>query len=43
MLVFGEPITVLVAFGIALIMAGVLLVEIGAQRAEAQQKDGDAS
>ena len=43
MLVFGEPITVLVALGIALIMAGVLLVEIGAQRAEAQQKDGDAS
>ena len=29
MLVFGEPITVLVAFGIALIMAGVLLVELG--------------
>ena len=43
MLVFGEPITVLVALGIALIMAGVLLVEIGAQRADAQQKDGDAS
>jgi len=29
MLVFGEPITVLVALGIALIMAGVLLVELG--------------
>ena len=43
MLVFGEPITVLVALGIALIMAGVLLVEVGAQRADAQQKDGDAS
>ena len=43
MLVFGEPITVLVALGIALIMAGVLLVEVGAQRADAQQKDGEAS
>ena len=31
MLVFGEPITVLVALGITLIMAGVLLVEVGAQ------------
>ena len=43
MLVFGEPITVLVALGIALIMAGVLVVEVGAQRADAQQKDGEAS
>lgn len=43
MLVFGEPITVLVALGIALIMAGVLLVEIGAQRAGTQDKDGGAS
>ena len=43
MVLFGESITVLVAVGIALIMAGVLLVEIGAQRADAQQKDGEAS
>ena len=43
MLVFGEPITVLVALGIALIMAGVLLVEVGAQRAGRQDKDGEAS
>ena len=43
MLVFGEPITVLVALGIALIMAGVLLVELGAQRAGTQDKDGEAS
>ena len=43
MLVFGEPITVLVALGIALIMAGVLLVEVGAQRAGTQHKDGEAS
>ena len=43
MLVFGEPITVLVALGIALIMAGVLLVEIGAQRAGTQDEDGEAS
>ena len=42
MLVFGEPITVLVALGIALIMAGVLLVEVGAQRAGTQDKDGEA-
>ena len=41
MLVFGEPITVLVALGIALIMAGVLLVEIGAQRAGTQDKGGE--
>ena len=43
MLVFGEPITVLVALGIALIMAGVLLVEVGAQCAGTQDKDGEAS
>lgn len=43
MLVFGEPITVLIALGIALIMAGVLLVEVGAQRAGTQDKDGEAS
>ena len=43
MLVFGEPITVLVALGIALIMAGLLLVEVGAQRAGTQNKDGEAS
>ena len=43
MLVFGEPITVLVALGIALIMAGVLLVEVGAQHAGTQHKDGEAS
>ena len=43
MLVFGEPITVLVALGIALIMVGVLLVEVGAQRAGTQDKDGEAS
>ncbi len=43
MVLFGESITVLVALGIALIMAGVLLVEVGAQCADAQQKDGDAS
>ncbi|TFH53435.1 QacE family quaternary ammonium compound efflux SMR transporter [Actinomyces viscosus] len=40
---FGELITAPIAIGIVLIMAGVLLVEIGAQRAGAQQDDGDAS
>ena len=43
MVLFGESITVLVAVGIALIMAGVLLVEVGAQCAGTQDKDGDAS
>ncbi len=43
MILFGESVTMPVAVGIALIMSGVLLVEIGAQRAEAQHKDGDAS
>ena len=43
MFVFGEPITVLVALGTALIMAGVLLVEVGAQRAGTQDKEGEAS
>ena len=43
MLVFGEPITVLVALGIALIMAGVLLVELGAQCAGTQDKEGEVS
>ena len=43
MFVFGEPITVLVALGIALIMAGVLLVEVGAQRAGTQDKEGEGS
>ena len=43
MILFRESVTMPVAVGIALIMSGVLLVEIGAQRAEAQHKDGDAS
>ena len=43
MLLFGESVTMLVAVGIALIMAGVLLVEIGAQRAGTQDEDGEAS
>ena len=43
MVLFGESVTVLVALGIALIMAGVLLVEVGAQRAGTQDKDGEAS
>lgn len=42
-ILFGESITAPVAVGIMLIMAGVLLVEIGAQRAGSQQDDeGDA-
>ena len=43
MVLFGESVTVLVALGIALIMVGVLLVEVGAQRAGTQDKEGEAS
>lgn len=32
-LLFGEPFTVLMGVGIALVVAGVLVVEIGSQRA----------
>lgn len=43
-ILFGESITAPVAIGIVLIMAGVLLVEMGAQRAGTRQDDeGDAS
>ena len=35
-LIYGEPFTALMAAGIALIMAGVLLVEIGSQAAHAE-------
>lgn len=40
-LVFAEPLTPLMGVGIAVIIAGVLCVELGAQRARAQA--GDAS
>ena len=42
-LLFGEPLTRTMVAGIVLIMAGVLLVEIGVQRAGTQDKDGEAS
>ena len=42
-LLFGEPLTRTMVAGIVLIMAGVLLVEVGAQRAGTQDKDGEAS
>ncbi|WP_129658362.1 SMR family transporter [Rothia halotolerans] len=38
-LVFGEPITVLMAVGVIVIVAGVLCVELGSQRA---QREADA-
>ncbi|WP_316668316.1 SMR family transporter [uncultured Propionibacterium sp.] len=38
LLVFGEPITPLMALGIVLVMGGVLLVELGSQAA---QKNSD--
>ena len=37
------PLTRTMMAGIALIMAGVLLVEVGAQRAGTQDKEGEAS
>ena len=40
-LLFGEPLTRTMVAGIVLIMAGVLLVEIGVQRAGTQDKDGE--
>lgn len=42
-ILFGEPLTRTMAAGIVLIMAGVLLVEVGAQRAGTQHKEGKAS
>lgn len=33
-LLFGEPLTAMMGVGIALVVAGVLVVEIGAQRAQ---------
>lgn len=41
-LIFSEPFTWLIGVGIALIMAGVLTVEIGSQRAEARRAKGRA-
>lgn len=40
LIIFGEPITLLMGIGIAVIMAGVLCVELGAQAA--QKKAGTA-
>lgn len=43
---FGEPITPLMAVGIVVIMAGVLLVELGsqaAQKAQSVQRAGEAT
>ena len=39
LVVFGEPITVLMGIGIAVIMAGVLLVELGSQAAHKNKKE----
>ena len=42
-LIYGEPLTVVMGVGIAFIMAGVLLVEIGSQAAhQAARPTGDA-
>ena len=42
-LLFSEPLTRTMVAGIAFIMAGVLLVEVGAQCAGMQDKDGETS
>ena len=42
-LIYGEPFTAVMAVGIAFIMAGVLLVEIGSQAAhQAPHQEGEA-
>jgi len=38
-LVFGDPLTAVMGVGIAVIIAGVLCVELGAQAAHARQSD----
>lgn len=41
-LIFSEPFTWLIGIGVVLIMAGVLTVEIGSERAEARPAKGRA-
>ncbi|OMH29383.1 QacE family quaternary ammonium compound efflux SMR transporter [Tersicoccus phoenicis] len=44
MVIFGEPITVLMGIGIAVIVAGVLLVELGSHAAHQKAgNDGEAA
>lgn len=38
-LVFGEPLTVVMGLGLVLIILGVLVVEIGSQRAHDRERD----
>ncbi|MDA0563881.1 QacE family quaternary ammonium compound efflux SMR transporter [Streptomonospora sp. S1-112] len=40
---FGDPLTVVMGVGIALVIGGVLCVELGAQAAARRQRDGAAS
>ncbi|WIW67634.1 multidrug efflux SMR transporter [Kocuria sp. ChxB] len=39
MMIFGEPITLLMAVGLVAVMLGVLLVEVGSQLAQRNQMD----
>ncbi len=41
-LVFGEPITATMAAGLALVVLGVLIVEIGSQRADRPARSGSS-
>lgn len=43
MLLFGEPLTPVMLVGLALIMIGVLVVELGSQAARRQQRDVEGS
>ncbi|TLM75372.1 multidrug efflux SMR transporter [Pseudarthrobacter sp. NamB4] len=40
--IFDEPLTWLMGFGMALILAGVITVEVGSQKAHARQESGQA-
>ncbi|UPZ34588.1 SMR family transporter (plasmid) [Streptomyces sp. LRE541] len=42
-LVFGDPLTAVMGLGIAVIIAGVLCVELGAQAAHARQSDTEGA
>ena len=43
LVIFGEPITPLMAIGIVVVIAGVLCVELGAQAAHKKQSNTEAS
>ncbi|WGW12004.1 SMR family transporter [Saxibacter everestensis] len=42
MVIYGEPITLLMGIGIIVVMAGVLLVELGSQAAQKKEEEASA-